>query len=251
MRVLVTFAVDAEFAPWRKLRSFQKVRSSKSSYFKSDMNGVAIDVILTGIGAKTSWLDTAHEIYDCEIQMCISAGMAGALRPEHRVGEILVAQKVLAPPRDMTAFSDPSLITAAVSLGAKGVSTFYTSDRVIASAEEKRKLCVFADAVEMESFEVMFEGGMFAEKTVAIRVISDGAEQNLPIDFNRATTDAGTVSMSRLLGEVARHPASVWGLIQFAQQSKMAGEKLGEFLERYIKAVTTEPKLEVNQAGCR
>jgi len=237
MRILVTFAVDAEFAPWRKLRSFQKVHTGKMDYFTSEINDAVIDVMLIGIGGKKPWLDVTREIYKSEIQLCVSSGLAGALRPEHVVGEILVAEKVLATQRDISAMSESSLVDCAVALGAKKVSSFYTSDHVIFSAAEKRELGVLADAVEMESFEVLLEGGMFAEKTVAIRAISDAAAEDLPLDFNRAADSSGEISMTRVLAQVVGSPASVPSLVRFAQRSKSAAKALAGFLERYLLAV--------------
>jgi len=37
MRILVTFAVEAEFAPWRKLRQFQKLERTDIECFSSKM----------------------------------------------------------------------------------------------------------------------------------------------------------------------------------------------------------------------
>src|SRR2546425_713161 len=56
MRVLVTFAVDAEFAPWRKRHSFKRQELSVPHSYRFDavytaeVNQVAVDVYLTGMG---------------------------------------------------------------------------------------------------------------------------------------------------------------------------------------------------------
>jgi benzoyl-CoA-dihydrodiol lyase len=134
---LVTFAVEAEFAPWRKLRRFQKSRMADVDYFSAQISGAEIDVLFTGIGGKSAWLETANAIYKSEIDVCISSGLAGGLRPEHQIGEILVAEKVLASPGDLVVLSEPSLVKSAVAIGAKRVPFFYTADRVVLRAAEK------------------------------------------------------------------------------------------------------------------
>jgi len=136
MRILVTFAVEAEFAPWRKLRRFQKSRMADVDYFSAQISGAEIDVLFTGIGGKSAWLETANAIYKSEIDVCISSGLAGGLRPEHQIGEILVAEKVLASPGDLVVLSEPLLVKSAVAMGAKRVPFFYTADRVVLRAAE-------------------------------------------------------------------------------------------------------------------
>ncbi|HWZ97310.1 MAG TPA: hypothetical protein VN025_06075 [Candidatus Dormibacteraeota bacterium] len=242
MRVLVTFAVDSEFAAWRKLRRFQKIATTNVEYFSTQMADAEIDVFFTGIGGKSAWLETATALYDSEIDICISTGLAGGLRPEYKIGEVLVAEKVLAAPGDLSTFSESSLVESAVAMGAKKVPLFYTVDRVVLTAVEKHKLGAFADAVEMESCGVLVEAGLFAARTVAIRAISDTSEDDLPLDFNKVTNDSGDVSMKRILGEVVSAPGSIPALIRFGQRSRLAAESLANFLERYLQALVVEPR---------
>jgi adenosylhomocysteine nucleosidase len=237
MRILVTFAVDAEFAPWRKLRPFRNASAAGTAYFTSQAGNAAIDVVLTGMGGKKPWVGLLNEIYESDIDLCVSTGLAGALRAEHRLGNILVARKVLAPSRDMTALSEDSMVDAAIGLGAKSVEHFYTAERVITSAAEKRKLGAIADAVEMESFGVLMEAGMFAEKSVAIRAISDEVDEELPLDFNGVTTGDGQVSIGKVLGKVAGSPGSIPSLIRFGKRSRQSAELLAEFLEKFVSRV--------------
>ena len=237
MRILVTFAVEAEFAPWRKLRRFQKSRMADVDYFSAQISGAEIDVLFTGIGGKSAWLETANAIYKSEIDVCISSGLAGGLRPEHQIGEILVAEKVLASPGDLVVLSEPLLVKSAVAMGAKRVSFFYTADRVVLRAAEKHHLGAFADAVEMESCGVLLEASLFAAGTVAIRAISDTSDEDLPLDFNRVTGDSGDISMKRILSEVVSAPGSIPALIRFGQRSRLAAESLANFLDRFLQAV--------------
>jgi len=178
-------------------------------------------------------------LYDSEIDVCISSGLAGGLRPEHKIGEILVADKVLDFKRDLSAFSEPSLVESAIATGAK-TAVFYTADHVVLTAAEKQKLGTFADAVEMESCGVLVEAGLFAAKTVAIRAISDTSEENLPLDFNKITNGSGDVSLARVLGEVLSAPSSIPALMRFGQRSRLAAQSLANFLERYVQTLLVE-----------
>src|SRR4029077_345095 len=97
--------------------------------------------------------------------------------------------------------------------------------------------------VEMESFEVVLESLAFGVPVVAIRAISDGVDEDLPLDMNRIFADDGQVSIPRVLGQVVRHPESIPSLVRLGQQSKKAAESLAQFLDRYIAtiAASTHP----------
>jgi nucleoside phosphorylase len=237
MRILVTFAIETEFAPWRKLRRFQKLERTDVECFSSKIDEGELIVVLTGMGCKKAWLKATKVIWDSDVDMCVSSGLAGALRPEHRIGEILVPRSVLASKRDRIISCDPTLVDSAASLGAKRVSTFYTADRVIIQAKEKKNLGAVADAVEMESGEILFEAAAFGARVVAARAISDTWDEDLPIDFNRVATEEGDVSIRKILGKIAGSPRSVPSLIRFGQQSKRAAESMAAFLERFIRKV--------------
>lgn len=237
MRILVTFAVEAEFAPWRKLRQFQRLKRADMECFSSKINEAELAVLLTGMGCKRAWVEATKAIWDSDVDVCVSSGLAGALRTEHMIGEILVPQNVLASKLARIIPCDPTLLDSATSSGAKRVGTFYTADRVIFRAEEKRNLGSIGDAVEMESGEILFEAAAFGARVVAVRAISDTFDEDLPIDFNKVATEEGDVSIRKILGKVVGSPGSIPSLIRFGQQSRRAAESLAEFLERFIPKV--------------
>jgi nucleoside phosphorylase len=236
MRVLVTFALDAEFAPWRKIRSFNKLlpRNNLSCY-ATEIDGAEVDVLLTGIGGKKAWVEATKILWDADVDLCISSGLAGGLKPEHRPEEVLAAESVYLAETKAVISCSPELVQIASSCGAKIVKLFHSTDHVALSAEEKRALGLHADVVEMESGEILYEAGAFGAKTIAVRAISDAVEENLPLDFNRATTESGDLSLTRVLGQLARNPRSVPSVIRFGQQSRLAAEKLAIFLDTYVQ----------------
>ena len=52
MRVLVTFAVEAEFVPWRRIRNFVASSDRNCTVFTTQIGQAEVDVLLTGIGAE-------------------------------------------------------------------------------------------------------------------------------------------------------------------------------------------------------
>jgi len=70
---------------------------------------------------------------------------------------------------------------------------------------------------------------------VVIRAISDSATEDLPINFNLTLSEHKEVSLSKVLGQLAKNPMALPALIRFGGQSKRAGALLAAFLENYLK----------------
>ena len=238
MKILVTFAVDAEFAPWRKLRPFSESAAAGVKTYATRFANTELTVLLTGVGGRKAWAEATKLIWDANIDVCISSGLAGSLRTEHRVGDILAAREVHATSWNKVIPSDAALLKLAAASGAKIANAFHSVNRVLVRSEEKRELGAKADAVEMESGDILLEAVAFGAKVIAIRGISDGVEENLPLDFNRVNTDSGDISIRRVLLEAARHPASIPALIKFGLQSHKAAAKLACFLDAYVQQLT-------------
>ncbi len=240
MRVLVTFAVDAEFAPWRRSRKFVETHNGLCPIYSAKFAESSVHVVLTGIGGKSDWFATIKRVWDGHVDICISSGLAGALRSDYRIGQVLAAKVVHSTGWYRATPADESLLQTAVATGAQEVGSFYSADHVVLSAREKQELGKRSDAVEMESGEVLYQAAACGARVIAVRGISDSAEEDLPLDFNRVTTATGQVSLRRVFGEVAMRPSAVPALLRFGQQSRMAAEKLAEFLERYIQTLAEE-----------
>lgn len=231
MKVLITFAVDWEFKPWQRLRSFRQVPGDQP-VFHSRIAGSDVSVILTGIGAvnsKRSICAAMGEIPD----LCIASGLAGGLRPEHRPGEVLVARAANSE-ADRTALrSDARLFEAAVECGAKPVDQFISAERVVRTAKEKSRLGTFADAVDMESFAIMKEMNGLGVPSVAVRSVADSAEMDVPCDFDRAMDASGRIRIVHIIGQVVCDPRQAWPLARFGTRSSHAASSLARYLDGY------------------
>jgi nucleoside phosphorylase len=241
MRILVTFALDSEFAPWRKLREFRPQKQGCEKAFLANMQGAQVMAVLTGAGPKSA-ADCANRLFRGARDLpdvCISAGFAGALRREYEVGDVLVAASVVTGTagNEREAPSSASLVSAAASCGARRASRFCTSEQVVTTAATKHQLGEVADAVEMESYYILHGAGPKVE-TVAIRAISDMCDEDLPLDMNHVFGAPGRVSMARVMREIVRHPLSVPALMRLWKQSVIAGKSLADFMEKYLKALT-------------
>lgn len=242
MRILVTFAVEPEFAPWRARRHFDRQDVLGLKLWKSFVGDSEIFVALTGIG------DAAARVMDILMRMtnssrsldiCLSSGLAGALRMDFQLSDIVVAKRLKSDVEHADLGrnwleTDKQLVELAVAHGAKPADAFYTAEKVLTTAGQKSLLATNADVVEMESFDVVKEGYAWGARGVAVRAISDRADEDLPIDFNRTVSLDRRVSIPRILAEVTKKPSSLGPLIRLGKQSHSAAEALARFLETYV-----------------
>ena len=241
IKVLVTFAIENEFAPWRERRRFSRGKWPWPEVSSTEIGGVDLGAVLTGIGPKQAENAVSRllRIEGDSIECCISSGLAGALGSQYQVGQVLVARRIVSEaarsgdPRAIVNSSE-ALVSFAAECGAIVVDRFFSSVRVVGTTAEKKHLGEFADAVEMESFGVLSAAGAAGLPTVAIRAISDTVDEELPLDMNAAITDQGQLSIARVIGQVARHPGSLPGLMRLGKHSKQAATALCEFLDRYV-----------------
>lgn len=241
MKVLVTFAVEAEFAPWRKRRPFNRRVSrapsySSVSFFSTIIDSVEVVVFITGIALRKSDPGLRF-LLDQSIDVCLCAGLAGGLRPTLKAGEIVVPDATMESGSRSTRSCNQELVQIAAGMGATRVSRILTSKNVLGQVQSKRDAALLADAVDMESFDVVT---MASEKWIpaaVVRAVSDTFNEELPLDFNRASNSRGEVSLARIALQLLANPRQISAAIAFGKQSTQAAANLANFLDRFIPAV--------------
>lgn len=246
MRVLVTFAVDAEFAPWRNLRSFSSIIYDGLRLWRSETAGVIITALLTGMGKEASahamGLMMAMADENKHFDVCVSSGLAGALCDTLGVGDIVAPRSLIAesartdtPAEELEV--DGDLRRLALQAGAVDANCLFTANQVLVKASQKKACSSRAQSVDMESFEIVKEASAWGARSVVVRAISDSADEDLPIDFGLTLSKTHQISLGKILLQLAQHPQALPGLVRFGRQSRHAAERLARFLEDYIQAV--------------
>lgn len=231
MKILVTFAVQAEFAPWQRRRNFMRL-PGEWPVFESMFGGAQVRVVLTGMGQEFA-LKAAKRSFGYRPDMCISAGLAGSLLNEYRTGDVLVARLVSEVGEPVAVASHRELLSTAVDCGARQIERMATSKTLVASAEHKRQLASQADAVEMESYTILAEAARCGIPAVAIRAISDTADFEMPYNFGEALDSKGQVRMSGIAAQVLRRPSGLPALLKLARDSRFAARRLADFLDAF------------------
>lgn len=246
MRILVTFAVKAEYTPWSAHHAFVPYefenyeRRREFDLFKANIGPNEVTVLLTGMGRKNAAKAMASvplETFD----LCVSSGLAGSLDETLLPGDVIVAGTVHTADSSLIVESDESLRDLAASLAAKPISAALTSERIVSTALEKDDLRQQGSIVEMESAHILAAAGQAHLPAVLIRGISDAADEDLPVDFARVLDSQGHLKLGGLLKEVGLSPHRIPLLIQFGRQSRNAAKALADFLDRYIHALSQRP----------
>lgn len=246
MRVLVTFAVEAEFRPWRKRRRFRSIDYDGLQLWRTKAGDTDVTVLVTGVGtlasAKAMGLMMQMADEDQYFDICISSGLAGALHDRLLPGDIiapqlLVAETVHADLKADRLQVDPELLRQALEAGAVAADCLLTTNQVLIKANEKKACSSRAQSVDMESFEIVKEAHAWGARSVVVRAISDSADEDLPIDFNRTLSEQRQISITKVLRELAKNPLALPGLWRFGRQSRYAAERLAEFLDTYVQKI--------------
>jgi len=180
--------------------------------------------LLTGMGQKNAADRLQKELAAKPASLVLTCGFAGALNPDLSVGDILFDED-----------EGAGLKKKLMELGAKP-GGFYCAEKVASTKQEKEVLrnTSNADAVEMESAAIR---AICREKKIpsaTVRVISDAADEDLPLDFNEVMTPDYRLSMAKLLGKLLREPKKIPQLMEFQGKTVFAARRLGELLEKLV-----------------
>ena len=200
---LICFAVKEEAAPFLKTTTAARVQT-----------------LITGMGERNATRALEKFLEKSRPKVLLSCGFAGALDPALAVGSVLFSHDEDFPFRS-------HLIAA----GARP-ATFFCASRVATSAREKAELRMQTgrDAVEMESAAIRRICQERAIPSATVRVISDAADEDLPLDFNRLMTGDHELDFAKLFRALLLAPWKIPALIGLQKKTRRAAENLSRTL---------------------
>ena len=240
MLIVTTFALDSEFAPWRRRRPFRRSDGPVPIY-ESRLGRVRLRVVITGIGHHAATAAAAAVFRDTP-DLCIASGLAGGLSEALRVADVVAPPRVSGPD-GASIVCDPSALELALGCGARRIEALYSAPAIVVTAAQKRQLRGIADAVDMESRTILGESQRRRVPGLALRAIGDTANIDLPLDLNRAISAGGHIHRGRLLAELVRCPMALPGLVHLGVLGYRAATALSVFLDSYIAVLAQEGKL--------
>ncbi len=145
----------------------------------------------------------------------LSVGFCGALDVRLEIGDIVISGDEIQSSRPFVR------------------GEILSSDRVAVTAAEKRALRerTGAIAVEKESAAAAAKAREWGVPFRCIKVVSDTAREDMPVDFNQYRDAAGRFSHGRIALAALRRPfTTIPALLRLERNCREAAKKLGEFL---------------------
>jgi adenosylhomocysteine nucleosidase len=205
--VLVCFALKEEAAPFRKIAAG-----------KFD-----VSILVTGIGRQNARRSLVDQLAQSTPGLVLTCGFAGGLDPALKIGDVIFEP------------ADSPRAEALTRAGARP-GKFFCAGRIASTAAEKKKLRdeTGADAVDMESeaiHAVCRERGI---PCVTVRVISDTAHDDMPLDFNQLSKPDLSLDYGKLAWAVAKSPGKIGALLKLQKETRFAAERLAQALAGII-----------------
>jgi adenosylhomocysteine nucleosidase len=231
MITLVCFALKEEAAPFRRMAAGRP----------------DVSIRITGIGRKNAEKSVREFLATNSLELVLTCGFTGGLNPDLALGAVVFETSFPSSSRRESAQiengekSEPTHVGCynlrgkLLAAGAKPAK-FFCADRITTTVAEKKKLRAetSADAVEMESeviHAVCRERGI---PCATVRVISDTAGEDLPLDFNRLSKPDMNLDYGKLAWAIARSPGKIGALLKLQKQTRFAAERLADTLSRFL-----------------
>jgi adenosylhomocysteine nucleosidase len=207
--ILVCFAIKEEAKP------FQRIAKGEPS----------VRVLVSGMGKRNAENAVLAFLEQQIPRLVLTCGFAGGLDPTLAFGTVVYEENTGA-----------GLSVILEQLGAVRVR-FYCASRMMITPAEKRLVYekTGSGAVEMESGSI---AAMCRERNIpcaTIRVISDTADEELPLNFNLLMAPDGRIGFARLGLAVLQSPGIVPRLLALRKRTSMAAENLARILADLLR----------------
>ena len=231
--IAITFALSAESSDFvRRLENRSAVSREGVEAIRGHLHGKSIAVIHTGVGKRVCRERMEIILRRERFEYLISAGFAGALEKELRIGNLLIAEN----------FSSPQLLRApGLELADDGIflGKLRTVSGVIDSNAEREQLAAKtgAAAVDMETEVIADACAELDLPFLSLRAISDTASEPFPapphvlFDLERQKTD-----FARLAFYLVTHPGAFSRLNAFRERVAVARKALADTLDKILRA---------------
>jgi len=215
MHVLVCFALKEEAV------AFRKIAAGKA--------GVAM--LMVGIGRQNAEAAIRKYLATNAPELVLTCGFAGGLDPDLKIGEVVFDVPAQTRSESPHVVSYKQLVEA----GAKPAK-FFCADRIATTVAEKKKLRAEtgADVVEMESAAIRAVCAERGIRCITVRVISDTAEEDLPLDFNALSKPDKSLDFGKLAWAIAKSPGKIGALMALQKKTSLAAQRLAEVLGKII-----------------
>lgn len=200
-------AMPEEIAPiLEKVGEYKTTEYAGNKYYEAEYSGLKLVIAYSKIGKVFSTLTASTMIQKFGIETLLFSGVAGAVNPDLKVGDLVVATKLAQHDLDITAFGHPNGFVpegkvfvesddnlrrlskeVAEELGLKVLEgTIATGDQFVCDVNRKDFIATTfkADALEMEGASVAVVCDALNIPFFILRAISDAADMDASFSFD-------------------------------------------------------------------
>lgn len=229
--IAVTFALPAESSEFlRRLRNKSHTERDGVRTIRGKIEDHAIEVLHTGVGEKVCRQRLGKFLQDQQFDCLISAGFAGALDNDLKIGDLLLAENFSTVHRSETRASLSGLHIH--------IANLLTVPALIDSPEERNKLALTSGAVaaDMETEFIARACAACGIPLLSLRVISDTPHNRLPAPANVLfDIERQQTRMLKLATHLLAHPSRVPRLAHFASRIAHARKILADALVAVVR----------------
>jgi len=221
-KIAIMGAMPEEIAPLlAKVENVKKIEYADNSYYEATYQGKELVIAYSKIGKVFSSLTASILLEKFGCSTLLFSGVAGAINPELKIGDLIIADKLCQHDLDISIFghpfgyvpegavfveSDAGLREIAKAVALKnGLSliegTIATGDQFVASNERKEFISTNfqADALEMEGASVAVVCDALNVPFFVLRAISDTANDDAGVDFDEFMIGSAKISANFIL----------------------------------------------------
>jgi len=221
-KIAIMGAMPEEIEPLlKKVENVKKIEYANNSYYEATYKGHDLVIAYSKIGKVFSSLTASTLIEKFACSKLLFSGVAGAINPELKIGDLIIADKLCQHDLDITVFGHPhgfvpegavyvetdaELREIAKKVASKNElslieGTIATGDQFVASSERKAFIesTFKADALEMEGASVAVVCDALNVPFFILRAISDTANDDAGIDFDEFMIGSAIISANFIL----------------------------------------------------
>lgn len=221
-KLAIMGAMEEEIEPLlAHFKNVNIVEFANNKYYEVNYNGLDIVIAYSKIGKVFASLTASTMIQKFRCDTLLFSGVAGAINPDLKIGDLIIADKLCQHDLDITAFGHPNGFVPGGSVFvetseklrtvAKEVAnendlkviegTIATGDQFVHSVERKDFIesTFKADALEMEGASVAVICDALDVPFFVLRAISDSADGGADIDFDEFLKSSAVNSANYLI----------------------------------------------------
>lgn len=232
--VLVLAAMPEELAPLcRRVEQSEGLRAGGRSLLRARLGDATLLIARTGEGPALARRTAADLLEALSPALLLSLGVAGGLSRELEPGALVAARTVVS---ETGGRAEPDSRWLGRALAVPGVvpGTLLSAERILGSAAGKRSARAGlpgerAAVVDLEAFALAAAARARGVPFLAVRAVSDGADEDLPLDFESCRDREGRIQRWKVIGRALAHPRSIPRLAGLRRRVVEGAERLAAF----------------------